>query len=229
MTSLRCYLHCQMKKMMWCLILAICCTSECLAQQKWVLPKLQELTDAEAIKRGAAHLSAEERALIVRATKKVIADCVEDPGLGDPRTASALFGRLRVRRVSLTPSGDAGFIVQGSGVCMCGAVGNCAFWIIDEKPNPQILLARHGIQTFAFQHTKSSDHFDLILGSHDSAMVTDLQRFRFSGTKYLLNGCASLEWDDEIGNRLEPPRITSGRCKSTSNLPAPKPRTTSTH
>ena len=69
-----------------------------------------------------------------------------------------------------------------------------------------------GIQSFAIQKSQTSDHFNLVLGSHDPAMVTDLQRFRFDGTNYMRDGCASLEWDDANGNALNPPRVTAERC-----------------
>lgn len=190
----------------------LCCISQCLAQGKWVLPKLQELTEADAIGRGAAQLSTEETTLLKNLTRKVIADCIEDPGPADPHTTAETFRRIRVRRVSLTPQGDSGLVVQGSGSCMCGAVGNCPFWVIGEQPHPRALMHTDGIQTFAFQKSRSSDHFDLVLGRHDSAMATELHIFQFDGANYKRNGCASLEWADEIGRSLNPPRITPERC-----------------
>jgi hypothetical protein len=45
------------------------------------------------------------------------------------------------------------------------------------------LIHAIGIQSFAFQKSQTADHFDLMMGSHDSAMVTDLQSFRFNGIK----------------------------------------------
>lgn len=95
---------------------------------------------------------------------------------------------------------------------MCGAVGNCPFWLIAGETQPELLVSATGIQAFAFQKSPSSDHFDLVLGSHNSAMVTDLQRFRFVGSKYRRIGCATLQWADEIGNKLNPPRVTAERC-----------------
>jgi hypothetical protein len=103
-------------------------------------------------------------------------------------------------------------VLQGFGVCMCGAVGNCPFWGIDEQAHPRTTLHAIGIQGFAFQKSATANHFDLVLGSHDSAMVTDLQKFRFDGTSYKRTGCASLQWADSVGNTLHPPRITSERC-----------------
>jgi len=51
-----------------------------------------------------AHLSVEDTALLKRETKNVIEECVKDPGPSDPGTATGLFARLRVRRISLGPA-----------------------------------------------------------------------------------------------------------------------------
>jgi hypothetical protein len=64
---------------------------------------------------------------------------------------------------------------------MCGGVGNCPFWLLSAGPNPKLLLKAIGIQSFAFQKNPASTRFDLVLGSHDSAMETHIQRFRFDG------------------------------------------------
>lgn len=201
-----------MRKSLRGLIVLLCCVPECLAQSRWVLPELQELTEADAIGRGSAQLSSDETALLKNLTHKIIAVCIADPGPGDAHTAAGTFRRMRVRRVSLTPQGDAGLVMQGFGSCMCGAVGNCPFWIIGEQPHPRALMHTIGIQTFAFQKSLTSSHFDLVLGRHDSAMATELHRFKFDGTNYKRNGCAFLEWADEVARHLKPPRITPERC-----------------
>jgi hypothetical protein len=201
-----------MKKMLWCLIAGICCASACCAQGSWTLPKLRELTQADAIKGGAAHLSAKDVALLKQVAKGKIEGCVDNPGPSDPKTARGLFSEFRARRISLAPRGGQGLVVQGSGACMCGAVGNCPFWIIGEGSRPLVLLETEGIQTFAFQKGTSSGRFDLLLGTHSSAMQTDLQRFRFDGDKYALDGCAEVDWDDVSLQLLPKPRVTPGKC-----------------
>lgn len=197
---------------LWGFIVLLCCVPECLAQSRWVLPKPQELTEADAIGRGSVQLSGDETALLKNLTRKIISVCIDDPGPGDPHTAAGMFNRIMVRRVSLTPEGDLGVVAQGFGVCMCGAVGNCPFWLIGETAHPTALMHAVGIQTFAFQKSLTADHFDLVLGSHDSAMLTFLQRFQFDGTKYRRKACASIEWSDSAGNALHPPRTIDQRC-----------------
>ncbi len=202
-----------MRKIFCWVIVLLCCESECGAQSKWTLPKLLELTQAETVGRNAVQLSSEDTILLRNLTHKIIEACIVDPGLGDPHTVAGMFSRIRVRRILLASRGDSGLVVQGFGACMCGAVGNCPFWLIDEQPHPRLLIHVTGIQSFAFLKSETADHFDLVLGTHDSATVTDLQSFEFDGARYKRSGCASLEWADFYGNALHPPRITAKRCQ----------------
>ncbi len=181
------------------------------ALENWAQPKLKELSSSESVAAGTSHLTADETKLLKRVSQSIIARCSEDPRPKNQAASARLFGRLRARRVTFTSQGESALVVQGFGACMCGAVGNCPFWLIAGQTQPELLLSAVGIQTFAFRES-ASDHFDLILGSHDSAMVTDLQRFRYAGTRYRRIGCARVEWDDESGNELHPPRITAERC-----------------
>lgn len=184
----------------------------CVAQNKWTLPKLQELSNIDSIGRGRTQLSTEELDLLQRVTHAVISRCVEDPGPGDPKTTANTFRHLRARRIALTTIGKSDLVVQGFGACMCGAVGNCPFWLIGGAPATKLLLHATGIQTFAFEKAQGSGAPEVILGSHDSAMVTELQRFRFENGTYRRAGCATLEWDDPVGNALNPPRIKPNQC-----------------
>jgi hypothetical protein len=194
------------------LILVLCFTSDAIGQATWSLPKLKELDQSNAIGKGSIQLSADETSLLQKLTHHITSSCVSDPGPGDPKSAEGIFKSLRVVRVDLTAKGDSALIVQGEGVCMCGAVGNCPFWLLSQGPNPKLLLKATGIQSFSVQKSRAIGLFDLVLGSHDSAMETYIQKFRFDGTSYQRSGCATIEWDDEGGNRLNPPRITPGRC-----------------
>lgn len=195
------------------LLFLLCCVCGAFGQQKWAVPKLEWLDQADALSRGRAHLSADEETLIKRVTRKDIDGCLKYPGPGGPKTASAAFGQLRVKRVESTPRGDTGLVVQSTGSCMCGATGNCAFWLIAGGQNPRVVLVvPFGIQTFGFDKAQTTGHYDLVLGQHDSATVTYLERYRFDGTRYQRHGCGSLAWRDRDGNMLQKPRITRTRC-----------------
>jgi hypothetical protein len=196
------------------LLLLLCCVCGALGQQKWAVPNLEELDQADALSRGRAHLSVDEEALIKKVTRKGIDACLKYPGPGDPTTTSAAFGQFQVRRVELTPGGDTGLVMQSTGSCTCGATGNCAFWLIAGGQNPRVVLAvAFGIQTFGFDKAQTAGYYELVLGQHASATVTDLKRYRFDGTRYRLHDCALLSWGDKDGNMLQKPRITRTRCQ----------------
>lgn len=201
-----------MKKRVCFLPLLLCCALMSRAQDGWKIPHLEELTQSDTIKRKSAQLSPEEIRLLKHATQRIVTECADDPGPGDPKTADGNFRQILVRRVTLTSNGESGLLAQGSGVCMCGAVGNCPLWLIRGGKQPRVLLHAIGIQTYEFDKRRAAGHYDLILGSHDSAMVTDLQRFRFNGIKYQRAGCAMIEWSDADNNALSPPKISSLRC-----------------
>lgn len=202
-----------MRKTLLAILLALCFAIEASGQTAWLLPKLKELDQSNTIEKSALHLSATETILLQRLTLKEISECAEDPGPDDPKIAKEVFNTLRVGRVTMKARTDPALVVQGGGACMCGAVGNCPFWLISEGLNPRLLLKAEGIQSFYFQKGTAGAHFTLLLGSHNSAMATDLQRFRFNGFGYKPTDCATINWDDWVGKRLNPPHITSRPCR----------------
>ncbi len=205
-----------MKKAVWLVFLL--CIATAFAERTWVVPKLHEIPWKQTIGSGKVRLSAAQRAVLKRASRRVIAACVKDPGPWDPTTASGLFEHLRVGRVEIGLDGQKALLVQGNGVCMCGAVGSCPFWLVGGTGDPRtllatgILLSTAGVNSFEFEKSETDGYFDLVLGSNDSAMERFLQRFRFRGTKYVREGCALLEYDDVMGRPYPKPRISPTPC-----------------
>ncbi len=199
-----------MRKSLCRLTVLLLFASVCIAQSNGTVPDLQWLTQADAI--SNSRLSTEETDLLKGLTRKIIAECVNYPGPGDPHTATGIFNLMRARHVQLSQHrDDPGLIVQGS-ACMCGATGNCSFWLISEQAHPKVLIHAIGIQTFALQKSPAADRFDIVLGQHSSATESILQQFRFDGTAYKRVGCADANWAGPDGNVLHPPRITPERC-----------------
>lgn len=189
-------------------------TGPVFSQTKWTVPNLSELTSRDQIEKNRTPLSAGELAFLRRATAHTVDQCVQDAGLEDPHTPAGHFEALRVRRVPLNSSGEQGLIVQGSGVCMCGAVGNCYFWLIAERPSGfEVVLQTYAVQTFAIENTTSNGHFDVILGSHDSATRTDLSLYDYTGKYYRRAACALLSYQDDNFQPLKVPMIEPQPCQ----------------
>jgi len=140
-----------MRRMILPLVLVVCFASNAVGQATWSLPRLKELDQSNDIGKGSILLSADETSLLRKLTHRITSSCISDPGPGDPKSAEGIFKSLRVVRVDLTAKGDSALIVQGEGVCMCGAVGNCPFWLLSHGPNPKLLLKPTGIQSFSVQ------------------------------------------------------------------------------
>jgi hypothetical protein len=198
------------KKVVWLVFLL--CVATAFAQRTWVVPKLHEISWKQTIGGGKVKLSAAETALLKRASGRVIAACVKDPGPEDPRTARGLFEHLRVGRVDLGPEGQKALLVQGNGVCMCGAVGNCSFWLLSGGRSPQVLLSAVGVEMYEVRKSETGGHFDLVLASHDSASEFFLQRFRFYLSNYERDGCVLLDYADPVGRAYAKPRISPTPC-----------------
>lgn len=201
-----------MHKILWLLFVGVCFVPFVSAQQGWVLPHLQELDEANALSKNGVHLSSDETSLLKRAAAKVVDECVKESDAMEHETDNGLPRSFRVKRIAIGPGGVTGLVVQGMGSCMCGATGNCPFWLIGENGSPRLLLTEPVIQSFAIESVQSHGYYDVVLGSHDSAMRIDLQRFRFDGTRYRRHGCALLESGDQFGNQLRRPRITPSPC-----------------
>jgi hypothetical protein len=176
------------------------------------IPELRELDQANLLGQQRKILTVPQVALLKRLTARIIHRCAADPGPDDPTTAEEIFSQLRAGHIEVSSQHDTAVVIQGSGACMCGAVGNCPLWVLSDQSHPVLLLRAAGVQTFAVQKRRPETRYDLILGSHISAMQTDLQWFRFDGTIFRRYRCGIANWDDAGGNRLDPPRIDLGRC-----------------
>lgn len=186
-----------------------------LAQVKWTVPRLQELSwKTDQLRSGETALSPLERKALARITGRQIQGCLSDPGPGDPRTFKGNFENLRIKRVLLNSAGQHGLIVQASGVCMCGATGNCDFWLIAERPSGfDVVLQTIGIQSFEITTTTSNGYFDVVLGSHSSATDTDLSLYHYTGSYYRRSACAFMSYQGDHFQTLTVPSITPQSCR----------------
>ena len=184
------------------------------AQVRWTVPRLRELNwKTDQIGSNRAKFSRSEVRVLKEATAHAIGACLSDPGPGDPHTARELFAQMRAARVELGPK-QGGVLVQGNAVCMCGATGNCEFWLFaDETAGLKLVLHTTGIEAFELSRSLSRGHFDLILGSHDSASEKFLQKYRFDGVGYRPVGCALLDYVDyNTMKALKVPRLSPVAC-----------------
>jgi hypothetical protein len=107
----------------------------------------------------------------------------------DPNEERAALKTLHVLTVD-TASGPL-LLVQGWGDTLCGAVGNCALWVLD--PNDHVILASGG-KRVSLQRTFHNAYPDLQISTHESASDTGLKKWRFDGNRYRLSWCGISSW-----------------------------------
>ena len=134
---------------------------------------------------------------------------------GEPN-ATALAKRTRVKLIDLNRDGIPEVIAQGSGERVCGATGNCPFWIYQKQGGTYKLLLYGTAQTFTIQPTRTNGFSDLVLGIHDSATRQDLLLYQFHRREYRQTGCYVADWSylasDGERHDLKQPNITD--CQS---------------
>lgn len=121
---------------------------------------------------------------------------------------------FRAERLNL--GGTPALAVQPTGENLCGATGNCSFWIIDLHQR-RILLSADGVQQFAVDQRSKRGSPDIITATHGSATESDLIRWHFTGASYEPADCATEENADPDGNPLPQPKITTHPCTSEGN------------
>ena len=121
---------------------------------------------------------------------------------------------FRAERLSL--GGTPALAVQPNGSELCGATGNCSFWIIDGRQH-RILLRAEGVQQFAVMQSPKRGFPDIITGTHESATESELIRWQFTDGAYEPASCATRDYNDPGGNPLAEPKITPHPCDPEGN------------
>jgi hypothetical protein len=121
---------------------------------------------------------------------------------------------FRAERFTL-PDGAA-LAVQPSGNELCGATGNCSFWIIDLR-HRRVLLNAVGIQSFAVSSTRTTAMPDIITASRASAYEQERIRWRFQGSSYEREDCATVTSASDDGQPYPTPKITPHPCDPEGN------------
>jgi hypothetical protein len=120
------------------------------------------------------------------------------------------------RAERLTLAGSAALVVQPSGNELCGATGNCSFWIVDLRRR-RVVLNAVGIQSFAVSTARPGGMPEIITSSHASAYEQERVRWQFQGSSYQRAGCATVNSASDDGQPYPMPRITPHPCSIEGN------------
>jgi hypothetical protein len=182
------------------------------AGSRWTDAKTQELESRDRI--GLAHLTPSQEQSVRFAARKEFDFCGKDPFPG--QTQEVIYQHMGFKRVDLAEQ-KTGYVVQGWGVCMCGAVGNCPFWVFDSDMK---VILKDGAQTFAILPNITNGQYDLVLREHDSASESDWTLYQFTGKLYKKTRCADVNFSPTPNVVLKKPVITAVSCKTWKPLHA---------
>lgn len=116
----------------------------------------------------------------------------------------------------LTLSGIPALAVQPAGNELCGATGNCSFWIVDLR-HRRIILNADGIRSFTVSSSKAGGMPEIITASHASAFEQELIRWQFQGSDYHRADCATATSASDNGQTYSTPKITPHPCDPEGN------------
>jgi hypothetical protein len=146
-----------------------------------------------------------------------------DPTDLDPIELANAKKNLHV--LTLPHAGTTLTFVSGWTYLMCGAVGNCMTWVLDQDNN--LILEDRGKAITVFNSVHRGRP-DILFSVHDSASDTELEKWRFNGSHYILTWCGTNTMG-YLGHYKKRPYTYSHPCKSQTPANPPPPPLQSTH
>lgn len=160
---------------------------------------------------GMMRLPSADRAIAERLLRSQLGPLFQGEGIEQMNKTMQFF---RAERLNL--GGTPALAVQANGENLCGATGDCAFWIIDLRQR-RIVLRADGVQMFAVEPGSKRGLPNIITRTHESAFEGDLIHWRFTDGNYEPADCATEENADSDGNPLPQPKITPHPCDPGGN------------
>lgn len=160
---------------------------------------------------GMMRLPAADRAIAERLLRSQLGPLFQGEGTEQVNKTMQFF---RAERLNL--GGTPALAVQANGENLCGATGNCTFWIIDLRQR-RIVLRADAVQQFAQAQTSKHGLPDVFTGTHQSATESELIRWQFVGGDYEPADCATEDDYSPDGNPLPQPKITPHPCNPEGN------------
>jgi hypothetical protein len=152
-----------------------------------------------------------QRSIVLSLLKPYLGPLVQGES---PEEINRMIRSFRAERLTL--DGSPAVAVQPSGRELCGATGNCSFWIVDLR-HRRVLLNAIGIRTFAVSSTQRGSMPDVITGSHASTYEEEDIRWHFRGSSYERGECATVTSANGDGQPYPTPKIAPHPCDPEGN------------
>jgi len=178
-------------------------TASAIAQQGWTQADTHAIEWRHNVR--AARLTPAQMARLKKITGSELQACSDDEL---PREAKVGLADFPIEPATLAPD-KSGFAVQGMGSCMCGAVGNCPFWLLDSDMH---LLIASRAQEFALLPQLKNGMRNVVLRLHGSATDSSWALYQFDGKHYRPSQCADVNYSPNPDRILKRPKVTPQRC-----------------
>jgi hypothetical protein len=184
------------------LLLALSCAASA-QQQTWHIDEtsLPILLDS---------LPQQRRADILRTLEPRIEFHLDDGDPTDLDPTELATAKKNLHVLILQRAGGALTFVSGWTYLMCGAVGNCMTWVLDQ--HNKLLLEDSG-KAFTVLHSVHYTRPDILFSVHDSADDTELEKWQFNGSQYILTWCGTNTMG-YLGHYKKHPYTYSHPCQS---------------
>jgi hypothetical protein len=149
-----------------------------------------------------SHLSATRQQLVRRALEPAIQGRAHEFDLSPEEIAEAKWD-LHVKEV--VTAGGKLLLIQGWGMQLCGATGNCAVWALDEKNRLILETSGNGIRLLRTIHHRRPS---ILMYEHMSAFQTGLTWYSYDGSRYRPVSCGVETYGDTAR-----PSIERGPCR----------------
>jgi hypothetical protein len=116
----------------------------------------------------------------------------------------------------ITLAGSPALVIQPSGGDLCGATGNCSFWVVDLR-HRRVVLNAVGIQSFAVSAARPGSMPNIITSTNASTYEQERIRWQFQGSSYHRESCATVDSASDDGQPYPTPKITPHPCAVEGN------------
>ena len=176
---------------------------------RWNWKSRQELSIEQSLRK--AKLPFQRKKLIASAIMEQIRPRMADLEIQSEQELEKIAFDTRVRMIDLDGDGVPEVVAQGQGMAVCGATGNCPFWVFRRVKAGYALILAGVAQTFTIQPSRTRFR-DIVLSRHSSASSGEISQYQYRKGIYEDVGCYDYDWtpwEPDGIRELKEPHITS--------------------
>jgi hypothetical protein len=125
---------------------------------------------------------------------------------------------VRVEVVDLKGDGTRDVLAQAPWIPLCGATGNCSFWVFEfvgDRIRVILDLGRfgNGHEVVIVRPWSTNGYKDIVLGAHVSAGERALDVYQYRDGMYRRSACYGTTMIGDNGQFLDQPEVFSSKCE----------------